>query len=66
MSMMIDDNVGGDVRDDNFHLHHYCHEHKHQLSYQELHLKNLSMGSLLIILPFCPNLRKLTLKYPLR
>ena len=33
---------------------------------QELHLKNLSMGSLLIILPFCPNLRKLTLKYPLR
>lgn len=33
---------------------------------EELHLKNLSMGSLLIILPFCPNLRKLTLKYPLR
>ena len=64
--MMIGDNVGGDVRDDNFHLHHYRHEHKHQLSYQELHLKNLSMGSLLIILPFCPNLRKLTLKYPLR
>jgi len=32
---------------------------------EELHLKNLSMGSLLIILPFCPNLRKLTLKYPL-
>merc|ERR1712012_22010 len=31
---------------------------------EELHLKNLSMGSLLIILPFCPNLRKLTLKYP--
>lgn len=32
---------------------------------EELHLKNLSMGSLLIILPFCPSLRKLTLKYPL-
>jgi len=33
---------------------------------EELHLKNLSMGSLLILLPFCPNLRKLTLKYSLR
>jgi len=33
---------------------------------EELHLKNLSMGSLLIILPFCPKLRKLTLKYSLR
>jgi len=32
---------------------------------EELHLKNLSMGSLLILLPFCPNLRKLTLKYSL-
>merc|ERR1712080_414151 len=33
---------------------------------EELHLKNLSMGSLLILLPFCPSLRKLTLKYSLR
>merc|ERR1712059_195186 len=33
---------------------------------EELHLKNLSMGRLLIILPFCPELRKLTLKYSLR
>jgi len=33
---------------------------------EHLHLKNLSMGSLLIILPFCPNLVKLTLKYSLR
>jgi len=33
---------------------------------ENLHLKNLSMGSLLILLPFCPNLVKLTLKYSLR
>ena len=33
---------------------------------EELHLKNLGMGSLLILLPFCPNIKKLTLKYPLR
>jgi len=33
---------------------------------EELRLKNLSMGSLLILLPFCPNLVKLTLKYSLR
>jgi len=33
---------------------------------EELHLKNLSMGSLLILLPFCPNLVKMTLKYSLR
>ena len=41
------------------------HDHPDRVD-QELHLKNLSMGSLLIILPFCPSLRKLTLKYPLR
>ena len=33
---------------------------------EELHLKNLGMGSLLILLPFCPEIKKLTLKYPLR
>ena len=33
---------------------------------EELHLKNLGMGSLLILLPFCPNIKKLTLKYSLR
>lgn len=33
---------------------------------EELNLKNLSMGSLLILLPFCPNLTKLSLKYSLR
>ena len=33
---------------------------------EELHLKNLGMGSLLILIPFCPELKKLTLKYSLR
>ena len=33
---------------------------------EELHLRNLGMGSVLILLPFCPNVRKLTLKYSLR
>lgn len=33
---------------------------------EELHLRNLGMGSVLIILPFCPNVKKLTLKYSLR
>ena len=33
---------------------------------EELHLRNLGMGSLLILLPFCPNVKKLTLKYSLR
>jgi len=33
---------------------------------EDLHLKNLSMGSLLILLPFCPEVRKLSLKYALR
>ncbi|XP_023341159.1 uncharacterized protein LOC111711133 [Eurytemora carolleeae] len=33
---------------------------------EHLHLKNLSMGSLLILLPFAPNLVKLTLKFSLR
>jgi len=33
---------------------------------EELHLKNLGMGSLLILLPFCPFIKKLTLKYSLR
>ncbi|CAB4062259.1 unnamed protein product [Lepeophtheirus salmonis] len=33
---------------------------------EELYLKNLSMGSLLIILPFAPNLRTCTLKYSTR
>ena len=33
---------------------------------EDLYLKNLSMGSLLILLPFCPNVTKLALKYSLR
>eukprot|EP00090_Calanus_glacialis_P003393 TRINITY_DN12513_c0_g1_i1.p1 TRINITY_DN12513_c0_g1~~TRINITY_DN12513_c0_g1_i1.p1 ORF type:complete len:570 (-),score=148.82 TRINITY_DN12513_c0_g1_i1:78-1787(-) len=33
---------------------------------EELHLRNLGMGSLLILLPFCPELKALTLKYSLR
>ena len=33
---------------------------------EQLHLKNLGMGSLLILIPFCPELKKLTLKYSLR
>ena len=33
---------------------------------EELHLRNLGMGSLLILLPFCPHVRRLTLKYSLR
>jgi len=36
------------------------------LKLEELHLRNLGMGSVLILLPFCPNVRKLTLKYSLR
>jgi len=33
---------------------------------EDLHLRNLGMGSLLILLPFCPELKALTLKYSLR
>ena len=33
---------------------------------EELHLRNLGMGSLLILLPFSPHVRRLTLKYSLR
>ena len=33
---------------------------------EELHLRNLGMGSLLILLPFAPHVRRLTLKYSLR
>ena len=33
---------------------------------EELHLRNLGMGSVLILLPFCPKIKKLTLKYSLR
>ena len=36
------------------------------LRLEELHLRNLGMGSVLILLPFCPTVRKLTLKYSLR
>ena len=33
---------------------------------EELHLRNMGMGSLLILLPFAPHIKKLTLKYSLR
>ena len=33
---------------------------------EELHVKNLSMGSVLILLPFVPNIRKLSMKYSSR
>ena len=30
---------------------------------EELHLRNLGMASVLILLPFCPGVRVLSLKY---